>query len=106
MKRKEITKKVGLKLKDKPLNEEHKNNISKALKGKPTKKPNDEARLKMREQKLGSKSPTAKLVFNIKTNIFYDTILEAAEFHNIPYDNLKYWLKVNSKKNKTGLILV
>ena len=94
----------------KVLSTEHKQKISDKLKGDNAywygKKHNEDSKLKMSESKKGSKSPTAKCVMNINTGVFYDTIAEASEIYGIKYDNLKYWLNSNSKKNNTGLVLV
>ena len=65
-------------------------------------------KLKIKEQikSLLTVQWSKKQVLNLETGIYYDSVMEASIAHGVKYDNLKVWLRTNSKKNTTSLISV
>lgn len=60
---------------------------------------------KLKESKTGGNHHSAKLVMNLETGIFYETIKEAAESINIKPTTLRAMLR-GENKNKTNFIYV
>lgn len=67
----------------------------------------EENRNKLRKKKTYKTGhPNSKLVMNTQTGIFYNTIKEAAEAHNLVFSSLRSMLNENSKLvNKSFLII-
>lgn len=95
--------------KDKPevRNAEYRKNLSRGMKGKIgwiKGKKFTEDRLKRFHENLPNFKRNTKLVFDLQTGIFYESIIKAAIAKNINNNNLSSYLK-NRYKNKTSLIL-
>lgn len=88
----------------KPFSDEHKLNISKGKKGVKLNLNNDQRKkLSERAKKLIPKN--CKKVICTKTNIIYNSIVEASRENNINESSLRFWLK-HPSLNKSTLTLL
>lgn len=97
-----MNKKRSDKLKNRIMTEEHKNKISKSLKGHKVSEKALQSLLERNKIQKGEKHPKSKKVVDVNTNITYNSIKEASIQLKIDYSYLKCML-AGKNKNKTNL---